>query len=115
MSPGMKLIPLSSSSGCGTGCSYKFGALFFIGLQVTMLIFLSASAPADIIPPELGDGLTVPEYFSQQLHMGFIAYLCSVIKLTFEINSFHIFDFHVRGRIGFSHGKTGPGFPLSYY
>jgi hypothetical protein len=53
----MELTPLLSSSGYGTCCSYEFGALFLISLQMTMLVFLSTSAPADIISAELGNGL----------------------------------------------------------
>jgi hypothetical protein len=57
---GMEPIPLLLSSGCGTGCGYEFRALFLVRLQMTMLIFLSTSTPADIISPEFVNGLALP-------------------------------------------------------
>ena len=53
----MEPTPLLSSSGCGTCGGYDLGALFLIALQMAMLVFLSTSAPADIISTELRDGL----------------------------------------------------------
>lgn len=58
--PVMEPIPLLSSSGCGTGCGYEFRALFLVRLQMTMLIFLPTSTPANIISPELWNRLLLP-------------------------------------------------------
>ena len=62
--------PLSPSGGCGTGGGYEFGSPLLIGCQMTMLIFLSTPAPADIIPAELGNRLALAEYFVEQFHAG---------------------------------------------
>ena len=65
----MELTPLRSSTGCGACCGYEFGALFLVGPQMTVLVFLSTSAPADIISTELGNGLALTKYSFTQLHV----------------------------------------------
>ena len=57
----MELTPLRSSTGCGACCGYEFGALFLVRLQMTVLVFLSTSAPTAFIPTHLRRGPTVLE------------------------------------------------------
>ena len=65
----MELIRLLSSSESGTCCSHDFGALFLIGFQMTMFVFLAAPAPADIISTEVWNGRLLAKYFFEKLHM----------------------------------------------